>query len=309
MRAKSKYKISRKKIEKCGVNIFKFILLLGLSYIVLYPFLFKILSSFMSNEDLYDATVELIPKNWQLGRYKEILLYTEFLDGMKITAAYSLLVATGATFSAAFVGYGLAKFKFPLAKITLILVVASMMIPIATLSIPLYSSFRFFDIFGISELISGEKINLTGTPFPMALLSFTGLSFRSGIFIILLRQYYVGVPNELLEAAYVDGSGVINTFLKVVLPMAKSMLIVVFSLSFAWEWTDTFYYPILNSANHTLSNVVITLNLETYTSNTQYISSVTQGTGAIMAIMPLLVFYAVLQKQIIQGIERSGIVG
>lgn len=301
--------MDKRRVGELAVNIIKFILLLGFAYIILYPFIFKILSSFMSNDDLYDATVELIPRNWQLKRYTDILLYTEFLEGMKTTAFYSLLVAMGATFSAAFVGYGLAKFKFPFAKLTMVLVVVSMMIPISTLSIPLYSTFRFFDVFGIAELISGNAINLTGTPLPMALLSFTGLSFRAGIFIILLCQYYVGVPNELLEAAYVDGSGVINTFIKIILPMAKSMLIVVFSLSFAWEWTDTFYYPILNSANTTLSNVIITLNLENYTSNTQYIAAVTQGTGVIMAILPLLVLYAALQKQIIQGIERSGIVG
>ncbi len=293
-----------------SVKLLTFVLLLGFAYIILYPFLFKILSSFMSDNDLYNVLVELIPMEWTLERYTDILRFSDYFKAMGSTFMFSVIVAVGATFSAAFVGYGLAKFKFPLAKLTMVLVVVSMMIPIASLSIPLYSTFRFFDFFGIIKAISGSPLNLTDSVWPMLLLSFTGLSFRAGIFIILLRQYYAGVPNELIEAAYVDGSGVMNTFFRIILPMARSMLVVVFALSFAWEWTDTFYYSILNSTTGTLSQLVLELNsLLVSPELRDYSSSINQNAGAILAILPLLLFYVLLQKQIIQGIERSGIVG
>ena len=92
--------------------------------------------------------------------------------------------------------------------------------------------------------------------------------------------------------------------------MARSMLVVVFALAFAWEYTDTFYYSILNSNTGTLSQLVLNLNSMLVSGEQrQYSSAINQNAGAILAILPLLLFYAVLQKQIIQGIERSGIVG
>ena len=101
-----------------------------------------------------------------------------------------------------------------------------------------------------------------------------------------------------------------GTYLRIILPMARSMLVVVFALSFAWEWTDTFYYSILNSTTGTLSQLVLSLNSMSIAGEQRsYISAINQNAGAILAILPLLLFYAVLQKQIIQGIERSGIVG
>lgn len=292
------------------IKFLTFLLLLGFAYIILYPFLFKILSSFMSENDLYNVLVELIPMEWTLERYTDIILYSDYLKNLGSTFLYSLLVGVGATFAAAFVGYGLAKFKFPGVRITIALVIISMMLPIASLSIPLYARFRFFDIFGIIEALGGIPLNFTDTPLPMLLLSFTGLSFRAGIFIILLRQYYIGVPNELIEAAYVDGSSVMSTYFRIILPMARSMLVVVFALAFAWEWTDTFYYSILNSTTGTLSQLVLSLNSMTISGEQrEYTSAINQNAGAILAIVPLLIFYSILQKQIIQGIERSGIVG
>lgn len=297
-------------LREGSVKVLTFVLLLGFAYIILYPFLFKILSSFMSDNDLYNVLVELIPMEWTLDRYTDVLLYSDYFKNLGSTALLALIVAVGATFSAAFVGYGLAKFKIPVVvKLTMVLVIISMMIPIASLSIPLYSSFRWFDIFGIFDLIK-DPLNLTDTIWPMTILAFTGLSFRAGIFIILLRQYYIGVPNELIEAAYVDGSGVMSTYIRIILPMARSMLVVVFALAFAWEYTDTFYYSILNSTTGTLSQLVLSLNSMSISGEQRaYSSAINQNAGAILAILPLLLFYAVLQKQIIQGIERSGIVG
>ena len=94
----------------------------------------------MSDNDLYNVLVELIPMEWTIKRYTDVLLFSDYFKVMGSTLLFSLIVAIGATFSAAFVGYGLAKFKFPAAKLTMVLVVVSMMIPIASLSIPLYST-------------------------------------------------------------------------------------------------------------------------------------------------------------------------
>lgn len=299
----------KNKTPEIITKILILLLLIGLSYIVLYPFLFKILSAFMSQEDLYDPMVEMLPKQWTLERFGLILKNNDFIGGMLNTALYSLMVAVCSTFSAAFVGYGLAKFNFKGRGLIFALVVFTMLLPLQTIYLPLYSTFKFFDVFGILSLFGSKGISLTDTPFPMLILSLTSLGFRAGIFVILMRQYFLGVPKELTEAAYVDGSTVMNTFWNIILPMARSMLIVIFSLSFAWQWTDTFYSGILMSGTKLLSNVVILMNTTSLNSNEFYTTIVNANTASILAIVPLILFYCFLQKNIIQGIENSGIVG
>lgn len=297
------------KAGQLGVKILTLVLMIGLSYIVLYPFLFKILAAFMSKDDLSNALVNLIPSQWTLERFGNILTGTELLTGMKNTLFYAFGVAILTTLATAFVGYGLARFKFKGVTVVLVLVVATMLIPIQSIYIPMYSNFRFFDLFGLLSIGGGRGISLIDTPWPMFILAATCLGFRAGIFVILMRQYYMGIPNELIEAAYVDGSGVMNTFFRIILPMARSMLVVVFSLSFAWQWTDTLYSTILNAGTKLLPSVVLTINLSAYNLTNQYETYVFANTAAIIAVLPLIVFYCFMQKQIIQGIEQSGIVG
>ncbi len=299
----------KRRTGQIAVKVLTLILMIGLSYIVLYPFLFKILASFMSANDLTNPMVNLIPAEWSLDRFSRILNGTELLEGMKNTVFYSLGVSVLTTFSAAFVGYGLARFKFKGSTVIMVLVVVTMLIPIQSIYIPMYSSFRFFDLFGLLTIGGGKGISMINTPWPMFLLAATCLGFRAGIFVILMRQYYIGIPNELVEAAYVDGSGVMKTFFQIILPMAKSMLVVVLSLSFAWQWTDTLYYTILNAGTKLLPSVVLTMNTSAYNLSNQYETYVFANTAALIAVIPLIIFYCFMQKQIIQGIERSGIVG
>lgn len=291
------------------VNFLIFVLLVGLSYVILYPFLFKILAAFMSKEDLYNSLVEMVPMNWSLDNFIYIIKNADYLVCLKNTLLYAFMVAFLATASASLVGYGIAKFKFKGVNFLTFVVIILMLMPIQTLSIPLYLNFRYFDPFGLISLFGGEGINLVGTPFPSAIMAATSLGFRAGIFIILMRQYYIGVPDELMEAAYVDGAGPYKTFFSIILPMAKSMLIVIFALSFAWQYTDTFYSDLLLPDTKLLPNMVQILAQVKLESSEYYLNYVRGTTSQILAILPLLLVYALLQKKIIQGIERSGLVG
>ena len=202
-------KTKRRLEKKAGhlvVQCSLFVMLLGFAYVILYPFLFKILASFMSLDDMYDPTVMLIPKNWTLDIYRGLLQTPDYVEGFYHTTLYAVVVAVLATVSSALVGYGLARFRFPGSKLLIGVVVFTMMLPIQTISLPLYSSFRFFDFFGLIEGLTGSAVQLTNTVWPMAILAATTLSFRAGIFVILTYQYYRSIPDELIEAAHVDGS-------------------------------------------------------------------------------------------------------
>ena len=298
------------KIREGFVTTVLFVLLLGLAFVIIYPFLYKILASFMSSADIYDSTVGVIPKNWSFEHYKSVLDSSNFLKGLfRYTLPYAFVVSLMSVLSSVLVGYGLARFKFPGQRIIFILVVLTLMIPNSTISIGLYSTFRYFDLFGLIKLFTGGSIKLTSTVFPMAILSATCIGFRGGIYVILMRQYFIGVPNELTEAARVDGAGVFRTFFSIMLPMAQSMIVVVATLSFAWQWTDTFYTNILMGEIPMLSNIILELSSVRSNQPNFYSVILLANAAAVMAIVPLVIIYTVLQKKIIAGVESSGLVG
>jgi len=285
-----------------------FVLLLGFAYVILYPFLAKFSASLMPKADLYDPTVALIPRHPGLDNYKDILASGEFFPALWTTFYFALVLAVCATFCAAVVGYGLARYRFRGSRLLFVLVVCTLLVPSQTISIPLFSYFKFFDIFGLLQAMNGQP-GITNSVWPLVLLGITGLSFRGGIFIILMRQYYKNIPTELVEAAYVDGAGHLRTFGRIILPMARSMLVVVFILAFAWQWTDTFYTNTLMGGTKLLPNVVLSLaNSNISASHDYYYNLVQANTALLLAVLPLLILYVLFQRQIIAGIERSGLV-
>lgn len=304
--------------------IFRLLLLIGIAYIILYPFISKIAASFMSPSDFDDVTVSLIPRSPTLDTYKAIITENGYFKALGNTFVLAGSCALIQTFVCCIIGYGFAKFKFKGNKLLFALVIFTMIVPHSTLKLALTLEFRNFDILGIFNFLGGgaiEGINildetyirLTNTYWPLWILSATGLAFKNGLYIYMFRQYFKGVPDELEESAYVDGSGVFRTFLTIILPMTIPMLVTVFMFSFSWQWTDSFYTGIFfTSSGTTLMKNIIdipkTIDVSAATASDQY-SNAIYNTCGLLIIAPLVLIYVFAQKFIIQGIERSGITG
>ncbi len=299
-------------VRKAGNLLSRFVIfafLLGLAYVIIYPFIFEILAAFMSEGDLYNNLVSIVPSEWSLDNFKYVLFETEYFKALGNTLLYAVTVAVLTTASAAFVGYGIARFKFRGVKLLTVLMIVIMLVPLQTLSIPIYLNFYSFDPLKIMSLFGKTGPNLLGTIVPLIIMSATCFGFRAGIFVILMRQYYIGVPNELFEAAQVDGAGTFRTFFSIIVPMAKSMIVVILSLSFAWQWTDTFYSNLLYGDKVMLPNLLSLMRSISHTDPNYYLKYVWATAFSLLAILPLIIFYCIMQKRIIQGIERSGLVG
>ncbi len=310
-RFKSKF-LSLFFLKKVVWYIFRLILLIGISYIILFPFFAKVTGSFMTAEDFVDVTVRLIPKNWTLDTYKAIIIENDFLKAFVNTLILSLACALIQTIVSCLVGYGLAKFKFRGNTIVFLCVILTMIIPHRTIKLALFELFDNFYFFG----------SMYNTDMPLMILSFTGLAFKNGLFIFLMRQFFTGVPDELEESAYVDGSGVYRTFVQIILPLSIPMMITVFVLSFAWQWTDNFYIPLFNQTSLSVPGARVFMpmianetpeSLKTiietgFAGATMYQSAV-YNTTQILVMLPLVILYLFCQRYLIQGIERSGIVG
>ena len=306
---------------KAVVNVFRFILMLGVSYVIIYPFIAKIAGSFMTREDVIDATVALIPKHFTLEIYQNIIVENHYFEAFFSTLLLALICALIQTFIACLVGYGLAKFKFKGNKAIMVAVVVTMIIPHSTLKYAMTEHFTKFDFFtvigwnysGPIEAIFGEPLALENTYIPFIILSVCGLAFKNGLYIYLLRQFFKGVPDELEESAYVDGSGTLRTFFQIILPLAVPMMITVFLFSFSWQWTDEFYTNMFYTSDEIymmpdIVKVPETLRDPTFAGMNLY-SQVVQNTAGMMVIAPLIILYLFCQRYLVQGIERSGLVG
>ena len=291
--------------------IFRFILLLGLCYVIISPFLQKISAMFMSPSDLQNPTVWMVPLNPTLDNVKRVFKYGGYLPAFGNSLLISTLCATLQTFTCCMVGYGFAKFKFRGRTFFFLMSVFTIVIPPQTLYLAMYMKFRYFDIFGILGLLGVGKVKFVETILPSTILSATALGLKNGLYIFVFRQFFKGVPQELNEAAWVDGCNPIRAFFEIMIPLSKSMLISVFLLSFAWQWTDTFYSGLFNRSMTVLPMILnkVTAIATESISNGTMMSSVMQNTAVVMIILPIFIFYLIFQRKLIQGIERSGIVG
>ena len=160
--------------------------------------------------------------------------------------------------------------------------------------------------------VTSDGINLINTYVPMILLSLGGLAFKNGLYIFLLRQFFRGIPDELEESAYLDGSGVFSTFIRIIIPLSVTMMVTVFMFSFCWQWTDDFYTTVFftSSGMKLMPDIIMTpKSLDTdFAASDLYISAI-RNTCGLMIILPLVVVYLFGQRYLVQGIERSGIVG
>ena len=338
-------------LKKVVWYIFRLVLLIGIAYLVLYPFISKIMASFMDPKDFIDATVILIPKNWTLDMYKYIFLELDYTTGFLNTLMLAGSTAVLQTFTCAFISYGIAKFKFKGGKYIFLAVILTMVIPHATLQRAMFTYFGNFDFLGIFKLLAGGGINigdfqitneffeginlaphkvdkygrviyetiwtntglnLNNSYWPLVLMSITGLGFKNGLYIFLLRQFFMGVPDELEESAYIDGSGVFRTFFTVIIPLSVPMLITVFLFAFSWQWTDNFYTDLfftntkLVLLNKIVGNAPPKSLVTDYEGQSLYYAAI-RNTCGLMIIAPLVIMYAFFQKYLVQGIERSGL--
>jgi len=303
--------------------IFRYVLLIGISYVILYPFFAKISGSFMSREDFVDVTVKLIPKYPTLDTYKAVISQNKYVEALINTVTLSVLCGLIQTFVCCLIGYGLAKFKFKGNKFVFFLVLFTMVVPHKTLQLSMFMKFRYFDILGIFNILGGgfteslkvipfTSLNLNNSYWPLALLSLGGLAFKNGLYIFMMRQFFRGVPDELEESAYIDGSGTFRTFIQIILPLSVPMMITIFLFAFSWQWTDNFYTTVFfTKASYVMMPDIISIpkTLDTQYAAQNLYESAIRNTCGLLILMPLLIIYVIMQKYLVGGIERSGIVG
>lgn len=308
---------AKKYFFKYVVSLVRWIFILGMCFVVLYPLFSKIMISFMSIEDMYNASVRYIPQSFTLSNYLNAWTrfggWETFLNTFILTLLCSLLQVISATL----VGYGLARFKFRLNKLVFIMVIIALLLPPDLLFSPRYGIFLNL---GLSMRgLFGEEFTMIGdTYIPMLAFAITCTGLKCSLYIFLMRQFFRGMPKELEEAAYVDGAGPLKTFIKIMLPGAVAMMVTVFLFSFVWQWLDTSYTTVfcknidlISTRFSDLSNSWVTDPSASTSAgaSTALSTSLVKNAGIVIIIAPLIVLYAFTQRFFVESISRSGLVG
>lgn len=303
------YAIKAKKITGHAViSVLRFLLLFGISFVIVYPILSMVCGSFMSLDDLVDITVKYFPKNFTFDNYKNAAKALGFPNTLITSVVIFTATAFLQTFCCTMVGYGLARFKFKLNGVIFACVIIQLLIPPDTLMLTRYIQFRYFSFFGITELFGLDTVNLTTSALPLYILGITCTGLKNGLFIFMLRQYFKGLPKSLEEAAYVDGCNPYRAFLTIMLPGARTMMVTIFLFSFVWLWTDTTIAPTITTSN-ILVNMTYMIQSTMQDNAGGLITSLLKNAGIVLIILPVIIIYLICQKAFVQGIESSGITG
>ena len=313
--------IRKKKIIGIILAILRHVFLIGLCYVVLYPVLYMISNAFKPISQYYDPSVVWIPRSLTTDNFYIVFQVIDVVKVFLNTLLVEVLPAFISTFMCMLAGYGLARFSFKGKGIIVACVILTIIVPPQTISTSLYSSYRYFDFLGILSLLhnvipSVGPINLIGTPWVTILPSIFCVGLKNGIFIFIFMQFFTGLPKELQEAAAIDGCGPFKTFMRIIFPTAKNIIIAVLLLAIVWNWND-YYTPsmyIRTSDTMATSMASFQANLEnlhnmgTGLENIQTANTQIQA-AALIAILPLVILYVFLQKRFSEGIEDSGLTG
>jgi multiple sugar transport system permease protein len=271
-------------------NGFLWVLLIFFSLLFMYPFAWLLSASFKPRGEVFDNA--LIPKTFLPSNYADVFDQLPLISWMFNSLAIAVLAAGAVAVSSSIVAFGFAYFKFPGRGILFALVLATMMLPGAVTMIPTYLIWKF--------------LGLLGTWAPL----FAANLFGSAFYIFLQRQFFLGLPRELFEAARIDGANYWKMFWRIAMPLSVPSFIIVFLFEFQASWNN-------------LQSALIYLNagsVEEYTAPlgiayamTKY-SPTAGGHGdyqyimvaAVLITLPMLILFAFGQRYFIEGIATQG---
>ena len=248
------------------------------------PIAWAVLSSMKSKNELAERTPSLLPDQLSLGNYTEALDRFDFVryftNSVIVTVAATVLTLTINSMAA----FALAKYNFRGRNALFLLTLATIMIPLQVILLPVY---RVVSDLGMTNSLLGLIIPPAATP--------------TGVF--LLRQYMLSLPDELLEAARIDGAGELRIFLRIVLPLCRPALAVVAIFSVIWRWNDFLWPRIVaqKESVHTLPVALARMNSELVVPFNLVLAM------SVMSILPVIILFLLMQRQIISGIAQTGL--
>ena len=259
--------------------------------VLLYPVFWLVSASFKPSTEILSGT-DLLPRLFTPGNYTKALQGVgslPFLQLLGNSLILSVATVVGNVFSCTLAGYALARMRFRMQKVFFAFTILTIMLPMHVVLIPQYIIF--------------QKLGLIGTFMPLILPKFLA---TQSFFVFLVIQFVRSLPRELDEAAELDGCGPFRTFLHIMLPLIRPAIVTTTIFSFIWSWNDFFGQLIyLNDP----STYTLQLGLRLFIDQTSTSAFGPMFAMSVLALIPILLFFLVFQRYLVEGVATSGIKG
>lgn len=272
-----------RKVRRRISKTFTMILLIAVSVILITPIYWMIATSLKPMSEIVQFPPSLFPNDIQWGNYRETIEAFPFFRYAFNTLFITFFVVLGNLLSNSFIAYGFAKIRFPGRNLIFSLVLATMMIPGFVTMIPQYILF--------------SELGWVGTYLPLIVPSFFGSAFH----IFLMRQFYMSISNEFIDAAKIDGASHLYIWSRIMLPLTKPALITIGIFSFNGAWND-FLGPLLYIHDESMYTLQIGLQVFQSQATTQWNYLMA---GSTLVLLPVVILFFFCQKYFIEGLDLS----
>ncbi len=270
--------------KKTGAKALLYIILLVGGLGMIFPFVWMAVSSVKHAADIYNLS--LIPSNPTLDNYREVLRETKYIRWFGNSLLIALITTASVAFFDSLAGYTLAKFRFPGRNLIFIAILSTLMVPTEMLVIPWY----------VLSIEMGWTDSYWGIMFPGVISAF-------GVF--LMRQFFTGVPNDLIDAARLDGFSEFRIFWKIALPLVKPAVAALCIFTFLGNW-NAYIWPLIVTRSEEMRTLPVGIAFFSSESGSAFHLIMA---AAALATIPVLIIFVLFQKQIIKGITLTGLKG
>ena len=273
-------------------SVFFHVFSCALGFIMIYPLLWLLMSSFKSNDTMFHNAFSLIPEKWDIiqnyaSGFKGIAGIS-FWTFFKNSAIVTVASVAGSIFCSLLAAYAVSRVEVKGANFWFGCIVMTMMIPSQVMVVPQY--------------IILKKVGLSDTLVSMTLPWIFGYAF----FIFLIVQYMRGIPRDLDEAAMLDGCSKIGVLFKILVPVVQPSIVTASIFAFYWIWQD-FFQPLIFVSNP--KNFTIPLALKLYTDPNSYNNYGGLFAMSVISLLPVILIFIKFQKYLVEGIATDGIKG
>jgi multiple sugar transport system permease protein len=260
---------------------------IALAFMFLFPLLIVVVTAFMTHAQV--GTGSIIPHPFTLENFHTVFTEIPFTRYFANTVIYATLATIGVVVSSVPVAYAFSRMRWKGRDATFILVLATMMLPAQVTSVSLYIVFT--------------RLDWVGTLLPLIVPAFFGDAFT----IFLLRQFFMTIPQELSEAARIDGASEFAILWKVIIPLAKPAIAAVALFQFLYCWND-FYNPLLYTGNST-NGMTLAVGLTQFTTLAKGNAYEVQMAASLLFVLPVIIIFFFAQKVFIEGVTLTGVKG
>jgi multiple sugar transport system permease protein len=267
--------------------ILRYVALSAVAVLVILPFLFMLSTSLKPPSEIYEVPFRWVPRHPTLASYEKALTQANLLRGTLNTLTIAVPATLGGLLTASFAGFAFAKLHFPHRDRLFGVLMSTMMLPGIVTLIPQFSAFA--------------RIGWVDTYWPLIVPGAMGTALAT----FMMRQYFTTIPDEIIEAAALDGATPLQTFLRIVFPLARPALVTLGVFGLKGAWNDYFGPLIYIASPHKMT-------LQQMVASTQNAYGGEPGVlmaGATLAMLPLVVLFLFAQRAFVEGITTTGLKG